>query len=436
MKTAHYRKDPGAARAWYLVIAGEAKPEVGESVEVFKRKGGSDIVVVTQVTSEASPWVCRFERKRGLVDVAHAPTVIAADFLTDTPQPRQDAPQATLDDDPPDDIEPLTVSSNGGEKGIADAITQALGQTAAKVAAKLEVRINAALDDLRGQLRDIQARPQHTVIQVPGFEPIKLEGFQHPLFEKVLRLVGAGLNVMLVGEAGTGKTFLAHQVSQAFSRDFGTVHCTAGMSESHVSGYLLPTGEAGRFEYHPAEFVRMYESGNCVFLLDEMDAADPNVLMFLNGALANGVLHIPHRLQGSCVKRGPNVAIMAAVNTFGHGANAKYQGRNALDGATLDRFYLVEMGYDDARERAMFGTASNQTPWKPSKHVPDDVEIRELGEWVLNLRERVRTSQLRRIVGRTLDKALTALKVGVPMAEVKRDVLLGWTKDELVKVGE
>jgi hypothetical protein len=38
--------------------------------------------------------------------------------------------------------------------------------------------------------------------------------------------------------------------------------------------------------------------------------------------------------------------VCAAANTYGTGADALYVGRNQLDAATLDRFYVVEMDYD------------------------------------------------------------------------------------------
>jgi MoxR-like ATPase len=199
---------------------------------------------------------------------------------------------------------------------------------------------------------------------------------------------------------------------------------------------LLPTGESGAFVYHPAEFVTLYSVGESVFLLDEIDAADPNVLIFINGALANGALHIPHRLEGSAVERGPNAAIIAAANTFGHGATAQYQGRGALDGATLDRFYVVQMDYDPRLEASIAGlTPPYLRAWEAQPD-PSSQELTALGEWVLDLRSRVRSAGLRRIVStRTIQKAITARQVGIPTAEVKSDILAGWTKDELNKVG-
>ena len=46
---------------------------------------------------------------------------------------------------------------------------------------------------------------------------------------------------------------------------------------------------------------------------------------------------------------------IAAANTFGRGADRQYVGRNQLDAASLDRFIVVNMDYDNVLERALAG---------------------------------------------------------------------------------
>lgn len=277
--------------------------------------------------------------------------------------------------------------------------------------------------------------PARIVVTAAG--DVRIDERTHPVFEKVCRLVVAGVNVLLVGPAGCGKTHLAHQVAKALTLTFGTLHCTAGASESQLLGWLLPTEDNGRFTYVPAQFVTLYAEGKSLFLMDEIDAADPNMLMVLNGALANGSLHVPQRFHAPTVARGERAYIMAAANTFGTGADIIYAGRNQLDGATLDRFYVVEMGYDEGLEAAIAGRDYRPgKAWKPAADATPQ-ELSELGEWVDALRTKVAALKLRRVVStRTLQKGIAARKAGIPMAEVKRDLLAGWTRDELAKVGQ
>jgi cobaltochelatase CobS len=281
------------------------------------------------------------------------------------------------------------------------------------------------------------AKPQKIIIDADS-KPVKIEKHTHPLFEKVLRLVRSGMNVLLVGPAGCGKTTLAEQIAVALKRDYGSLHCTAGASEAQLTGWLLPIGKAGgAFEYVPSEFVRRYEEGNSVFLLDEIDAADPNMLLVINSALANGALHVPQRYKNPHVKRGEKVAIIAAANTYGSGADTMYAGRNQLDAATLDRFYVVEMGYDKALESTITGTESPVVAKWVQADKPEDSELAELGNWLNRLRNAVALHKLRRVVStRSHQKAVVARNAGIPASEIKHDLLAGWTRDELIKVGE
>ena len=261
--------------------------------------------------------------------------------------------------------------------------------------------------------------PQKIVINESIKQQVMILEGTHPLFEKVLKLVVAGINVLLVGPAGCGKSTLAEQIAKALKRVFGTLHCTSGASESQLLGWLLPIGEgkkAGEFTYVASEFVRLFEQGNSVFLLDEIDAADPNMLLVINSALANGAMHVPQRHEAPHVKRGKNAAIIAAANTYGTGADMVYAGRNQLDAATLDRFYVVEMGYDQKLEQRI-----------GDKHAC---------EWVWNLRAKVQQAKLRRVVGtRMILKLTAAVKAGIDVLEAQKDLLAGWTRDELNKVG-
>lgn len=254
------------------------------------------------------------------------------------------------------------------------------------------------------------------VIEVRSPEVVELKEHVHPIFDKVLRLSAAGQNVLLKGPAGCGKTFLAHQIARALKLPFGAISGSAGASESHLSGWLLPIGEGGRFEYVPSQFVTMYEAGNGVFLKDEIDAFDPNMLLQSNMATANGHFFVPQRYLNPMVTRGVRFIIIAAANTYGVGADALYVGRNQLDAATLDRYYVVEMDYDRSFE-ATLATA-------------------DVCNWIWGIRDKAQQHKLRRVIStRAMQKAALALGAGLKWKEVQADLLAGWSKDELQKVG-
>lgn len=310
-------------------------------------------------------------------------------------------------------------------QNVAPVVNQGLSE--AEVNRLIAERASTASVDMEAVRKMIfeavsKAQPARVILNgADDKKPVTLKERTHPQFEKVLQLVNAGMNVLLVGPAGCGKTTMAHQVSKALKRKYGTLHCTSGASESQLTGWLLPIGSGknpSAFSYVPSEFVRLYEEGDSVFLLDEIDAADPNMMLVINGALANGSLHVQQRYEAPHVKRGKNVAIIAAANTYGTGADTMYAGRNQLDAATLDRFYVVEIDYDKELEREIAG------------------EETELLNWVWQIRDLIKQNRLRRVAStRMLMKAIAAKRAGIELSVLKRDLLAGWTRDELNKIG-
>lgn len=241
----------------------------------------------------------------------------------------------------------------------------------------------------------------------------KVEGHTRPEFKDVLLSASCGLNILLVGPAGSGKTHLAHQVAEALGRPFASVSCTAGMSESALQGWLIPVEGYG---YLPADFVKMYEQGG-VFLFDEIDGADSNTLLFLNQALANGSFFLPIRKDATLVKRHPDFVCIAAANTFGTGANQTYAGRERLDESTLDRFRAgtIVLDYDQTFERKVVA--------------PD------LLAWGWAIRKRITEARLNRVMStRFLLDATKLLKAGKSVKAIQDTYFIGWKSDERTKV--
>src|SRR5436309_9214503 len=203
-------------------------------------------------------------------------------------------------------------------------------------------------------LGQIRPEVQEVVVKVANRPDVKLDGKVHEKFAEVLDLAALRMEILMVGPAGCGKSHLAGQIAQALGLRFGSISCSAGMSEGQITGRMIPTGDGGRFEYQRSQFVEFYEEGG-VFLLDEMDAADPNVMLVINQALANGHLPVPNRVTNPQAKRHPDFVLIGAANTFGNGANRMYVGRNQLDESTLDRFRIgqVVMDYDQELEKSI-----------------------------------------------------------------------------------
>ena len=239
----------------------------------------------------------------------------------------------------------------------------------------------------------------------------------HEVFPSVIKRASVGLNVMLVGRAGTGKTAIAYQVAEALNLPFSSVSCTAGMGEAELRGRLLPV-EGGGWEYMSSDFVRIYEGGG-VFLFDEIDAADSNTLLFINQALANGRFNLDIRRENTLVKRHKDFVCIAAANTFGNGGTFEYAGREKLDESTLDRFRagVVEVGYDEKLEKKLVN---------PS-----------LLAWAKAARPKLDSNQIRRPLStRFLIDSTKAINAGVmTVDEAIKTFYIGLTDKQVKAVG-
>src|SRR6266571_7870216 len=267
-------------------------------------------------------------------------------------------------------------------------------------------------------LNQIKPEVQEIIVRIAERPAVKMDGKVHEKFAEILDLAAQRMETLMVGPAGCGKSHLAEQIAKALGLRFGSLSCSSGMSEGQITGRLIPTGDGGRFEYQRSQFVEFYEEGG-LFLLDEIDAADANVLLVINQALANGHLPVPNRLTNPQAKRHPEFVLLAAANTFGNGANRMYVGRNQLDESTLDRFRIgqVVMDYDPELERSILSDS-------------------DLLQRLWTVRRNASACQLRRVIStRFVAKAATMQAAGWTSEKIIGQLVCGWTQDERSKVG-
>lgn len=172
---------------------------------------------------------------------------------------------------------------------------------------------------------------------------VEMDGVQHEMFETVLKFVANNEPVFLTGAAGCGKNVLCQQVAKALGLKF--YFTNAVTQEYKLTGFTDAMGT-----YHATQFYQAFKNGG-LFMLDEIDASIPEVLIILNAAIANRYFDFPAPI--GYVEAHPDFRVIAAGNTFGYGADFEYVGRNQLDAASLDRFALVRMDYSKAIETAV-----------------------------------------------------------------------------------
>lgn len=209
------------------------------------------------------------------------------------------------------------------------------------------------------------------------------------------------LPVYLYGPAGSGKNVLCKQLADEIGLPFYYTNCV--LTKYDLVGYGDANGN-----YVPTAFFKAFTEGG-VFMLDEFDASDESAAITLNAALANRYFDFP--VIGN-VEAHPNFKIIACGNTCGRGADEEYTGRNCLDAATLDRFSVVKIDYDERVEKRIANT--------------------EIVDFIHDLRESRNNANIKMILGYRVIERLSRLESKFRATDlVEMTVTKGMDKDEL-----
>lgn len=281
-----------------------------------------------------------------------------------------------------------------------EAMTSAIIEKGKDIAtADLEARLKSNLDKFIEEQYGVLPKKIEITDNTTKKE---LVGIFHKEFENICKIVKKGIPLMLVGGAGAGKNHTLEQVAEALDLTFYTTN--AINQEYKLTGFIDANGK-----YHETEFYKAFKDGG-MFFLDEVDASCPEALIILNGAIANRYFDFPT----GRITAHKDFRVVCAGNTFGTGADMVYVGRNVLDGATLDRFVILEFDYDEEVERSLAYDT-------------------ELFEFIRDLRKTVNEANLRYIVGmRALINATKLLEVGFNKEDIlKIAIIKNMQRDDL-----
>ena len=183
--------------------------------------------------------------------------------------------------------------------------------------------------------------PKVHEIRIPERKAWETKEVLHEKFDQILTATIDNEPLYFFGPAGTGKSYLARQLAKAMDIEY--YYTNNVTDEVQIKGFIDANGR-----FHETEFYKAFTRGG-IFLLDELDASIPETLTMLNEAIANGYFPFPN----GKVTAHPDFHCVAAGNTFGTGADNEYTGRYQIDAATLNRFGVVRVDYDERIERAM-----------------------------------------------------------------------------------
>ena len=175
-------------------------------------------------------------------------------------------------------------------------------------------------------------------VSTPVFKKPQIASFQYIVDDIIL-----GNNVMLVGGAGTGKTYLAEILlaKNALNRPHLTINCSQWTAPTEIIGGQTMDG------YVEGKLIEAWVNGY-VLILDELPKIDPNTAGLFNDALAKS--KIPNAVIFNSRKesftRHKDFACIATGNIYPSNESTTYGANNKQDLSLLDRFsgsvYFIE----------------------------------------------------------------------------------------------
>lgn len=220
------------------------------------------------------------------------------------------------------------------------------------------------------------------------------------------------MNVYVYGPAGSGKTTLGFQVSEALQLQFYSMGAI-------MTPYELIGSKDAHSNYAETAFYLAYKFGG-VFLQDEIDSCSPRALLCINQALANDRFTFPN---GETVMRHSDFVYIAGANTIGKGATLEYVGRAQLDAATIDRFFQIPVNYEDNVERVI----ALKTAAINGMDTNDTKNMQSVEAWINDVqaaRKKALDANLKVVISpRTTARGIALLAKGYQYTTVKTRVL-------------
>jgi nitric oxide reductase NorQ protein len=123
------------------------------------------------------------------------------------------------------------------------------------------------------------------------------------------------LFVLIIGPKGTGKTTLVRKFASRMKKDLDSVNFSLRTRESHLVGSR--TLEKGEISFVEGVLVKSMRSGTILYL-DELNAAEADVLLRLDEALDDRRQLVLKEAEGQVVKATDDWFVIATINPLSH----------------------------------------------------------------------------------------------------------------------
>jgi len=132
------------------------------------------------------------------------------------------------------------------------------------------------------------------------------------ILDKAYRL---GLFVLIIGPKGTGKTSLVRKFASSINKELFSINFSLRTRESHLIG--TNTIDNGQINFVNGILIRSMTEGNILYL-DELNAAEPDVLLRLDEALDDRRQIVLKESQGQTIVAKEEWFSIGTINPLSH----------------------------------------------------------------------------------------------------------------------
>lgn len=254
------------------------------------------------------------------------------------PKPKKTEPKKT------EPKKPTKKPGKSREQLLSDLLDEiANSQDQSVNAEEVEAIVNSVMnsrkvcfEDLCAELTEAIKSSQKIKIRLPEYETKEFDA-KTPNLLRLIDDVCMGNNVMLIGGAGTGKTYLAEQVAKIMELNTQVINCNQFTSPIEINGGQTIEG------YQEGKLIKAWENGD-ILILDELPKLDPNTAGILNEALAKTAepedsdRAIIENTRGDKKRKKKGFGVIATGNVYPNSEDSAYGANNKQDLSLLDRF--------------------------------------------------------------------------------------------------
>jgi len=129
------------------------------------------------------------------------------------------------------------------------------------------------------------------------------------------KALNSGLFVLIIGPKGTGKTTLVRKFASDINKELFSINLSLRTRESHLVG--VKTLENGQIGFIEGVLVKSMKNGGLLYL-DELNAAEPDVLLRLDEALDDRRQIVLKEAEGQIVQAHREWFVVATINPLTH----------------------------------------------------------------------------------------------------------------------